>query len=323
MTPSHSLEDRFAGALLGTMVGDQLGASFEGQPPEIVAELLAPDIESAAQAIRRCSYTDDTQMMIGVAESLVERRGFDAEHMAQRFAANYEPHRGYGAGTHQVLAALRAGHPWHDVATLVFPDGSFGNGAAMRVAPVGVLLHHDLNELRHVAEGSAAITHAHPLGIEGAALQAGAVALAARSDPGRFDAPAFLEQLQGFLRPDADEYLRRLRSISQLLATSSTIDEVAKQLGTDIRAHGSVPAAIYAFLAHHESFSAAVIHAVRLGGDTDTIGAMTGAIAGALHGARAIPSEWVDGLENTEKGKNYVRGLARRLYALHVETADA
>ncbi len=311
------LESRFAGALLGTMVGDMLGAPFEGQPHEMVAARLGTGTEDTAGWIRRSRYTDDTQMMIGVAESLVERDGFDGEDMARRFAENCEPFRGYGSGAHQVLAALRQGHPWDQAATLVFPDGSFGNGAAMRVAPVGAFYHHDLSELRRAAGGSASITHAHPLGKEGAALKACAVALALRTQRSGFDPVGFLGQLVSFVRPDADEFTRRLASTGRLLDAGPTVDHVVAELGNDIRAHGSVPAAIYAFLSHPDSFEHAVVYAVMLGGDTDTIGAMTGAIAGALHGIEAIPVEWYEGLENSAKGRDYVRTLSARLFDRH------
>ena len=103
------LESRFAGVLLGTLLGDVLGAPFEGQPHEVVAARLGTTTADTAGWIRRSRYTDDTQMTAGVAESLVERGGFDGEDMARRFAENYEPFRGYDSGAHQVLVALRQG----------------------------------------------------------------------------------------------------------------------------------------------------------------------------------------------------------------------
>ena len=183
----------------------------------------------------------------------------------------------------------------------------------MRVAPVGTFYHRDLPELRRAA----AITHAHPLGKEGAALQACAVALAVRAQPGEFEPVGFLGQLMSFVRPDADEFTRRLASIGSPLDAGPTVDRVVAELGNDIRAHGSVPAAIYAFLSHPDSFEQAVTYAVMLRGDTDTIGAMAGAIAGALHGVEAILAEWYEGLENSTTGRDYVRTLAARLFERH------
>ncbi len=106
------------------------------------------------------------------------------------------------------------------------------------------------------------------------------------------------------MRTDLEEYGRKLNAIAQLLEAAPTINEVAAVLGNDIRAHTAVPAAIYAFLSHPRSFADAVTYAVQLGGDRDTIGAMTGAIAGARHGVTAIPRGWLDALDNTGKGGN-------------------
>jgi len=84
------------------------------------------------------------------------------------------------------------------------------------------------------------------------------------------------------------------------------------ELGNGIEAFNSVPSAIYSFLIHHDSFAQAVIYAVSLGGDTDTIGAMTGAIAGAYLGVEAIPNQWRDKLEN----RLYIAELAEKLWQL-------
>ena len=115
-------------------------------------------------------------MMIGVAESLAGCGKFDGADMANRLAQNFQPHRGYGPSANSCMMALRQGVTWNEVGTQLFgAEGSFGNGAAMRVAPVGVFYHDRENELRNCTELSASITHTHPLGKEGAALLAHAV----------------------------------------------------------------------------------------------------------------------------------------------------
>jgi poly(ADP-ribose) glycohydrolase ARH3 len=301
------------------MVGDQLGAPFEGERTEAVAELWANSGRSAADWIAASRYTDDTQMMIGVAETLAECGQLDSEHLAQRFVTNYEPYRGYGAGTHRVLSALQQGLSWKEAATLAFPDGSFGNGAAMRAAPIGVFYHDDLIKLRDAAERSASITHAHPLGMEGAVLQTLALATSVHTSGTTLDPGVFLDQLRAHLRDDTGEYVQRLTRIASLLAADPPVTEVVTALGHDVRAHRSIPAAIYAFLRHPQSFEEAVQLAVRLGGDTDTIGAMTGAIAGSCHGVDGIPKTWIDALENSEKGRDYISALAIKLHERHVE----
>ncbi|MCC6361070.1 MAG: ADP-ribosylglycohydrolase family protein [Phycisphaerales bacterium] len=314
------LRSHFVGALLGTMIGDQLGAPFEGQSAETIALRFCTAGRSPAEWIRDSQYTDDTQMMIGLAESLASLGHVDESDLARRFVENYEPYRGYGGGTHQVIAALRSGISWQKAATLAFPQGSFGNGAAMRVAPVGAFYHADATATRRTAaERSAQVTHAHPLGIEGAVLQAHAVAEAIRSAGSPFDPAAFIDRISADIRSDGDEYTRSLARARALLDSLPSADEVTAALGCDVRAHRSVPTAVYAFAAHWASFSDAVLFAVSLGGDTDTIGAMTGAIAGAYHGLEGIPSDWIDALEDCEKGREYVIALAARLGSRHQE----
>jgi poly(ADP-ribose) glycohydrolase ARH3 len=237
--------------------------------------------------------------------------------MARRFVENFDPRRGYGPGAQKAIAGLRRGIPWNEIGDLLFGgSGSFGNGGAMRVAPIGVLYHDNLTELRRVAEFSASITHTHPLGKEGAALQACAVACAVRresNDP--FSSTEFVAELCTFTRTEPGTFLQRLSTVTELLARQSTVLEAADALGNDITAQGSVATAIYAFLSHTHSFKESVAYAVSLGGDTDTIGAMTGAIAGAFHGVESIPVEWLDALENEGKGRDYIRQLAEALYA--------
>jgi len=102
--------------------------------------------------------------------------------------------------------------------------------------------------------------------------------------------------------------------VRTLLRLRPNVIEVMETLGNGIEAHLSVPAAVYAFTAHYDSFSEAVRFAIHLGGDTDTIAAMTGAIAGALHGASGIPPNWREAMEDSDLGRDYVLTLADRLF---------
>ncbi|GAI86502.1 unnamed protein product, partial [marine sediment metagenome] len=123
--------------------------------------------------------------MIGVAESLIKNRGFDGEDMAYTFVHNYElePFRGYGPGPPRIFRLIRAGAAWDEVAQGLYNSGSYGNGSAMRIAPIGVFYHDNPAMLREVACKSSQITHAHQLGKEGAALQAYAIALVTSLEP--------------------------------------------------------------------------------------------------------------------------------------------
>lgn len=156
--------ERRLGALLGTFVGDALGMPFEGAPPNAARMPL----ELVEARLGRGTYTDDTAMTIAVAEVLERAGEMDEELLARRFLATFDPARGYGAGTIRVLDHWRRGEPVLQAAVGVFAGGSYGNGAAMRVAPVGAHFASDDQRLLAEAARSARVTHAHPLGIAGA-----------------------------------------------------------------------------------------------------------------------------------------------------------
>lgn len=305
--------DRFLGCLLGQAVGDALGAPFEGLPADFVfwhagpvGELLAKPPEGPLR------YTDDTQMLIGVAEALLADGEIRPTSLMSRFAANYDPERGYGPGARQILEAAGRGEDWDRLADTIFPGGSFGNGAAMRVAPVGLVFAHDLDRVAEQAKASARPTHRHPLGVEGARLLALAVALAAQGPP--LDRGAFYRELARGCREE--EFLWQLRA-----ARKTRDGDSLGFLGNSLPAHRSVVTAIACFTTCPKSFEWCVEKAITLGDDTDTLAAMAGALCGAYLGIEGVPTRWVGYLEGGPKGADYLRTLADGLYQLHSRLA--
>lgn len=300
------LKSKFMGALIGSAVGDAIGAPVEGWSMEMVSSVYG---EEKGWKMIYGRYTDDTEMMIGVAESLIEHKGFNGANMARTFIQNYDATRGYGPGSKEALKRLREGEGWEEASEKLFGGkGSYGNGAAMRIAPIGILYYDNADKLREIAYKSSHITHSHELGKEGAALQAFSIALAVR---GQKD--GMLSTLREFVQNDV--YKEKIRKIAILLDKEASKKEVISELGNGEAAFNSVPTAIYSFL-RFDNFEDSVVYAVSLGGDTDTIGAMTGAISGAYYGEGAIPTEWVERLEEGEKGKSYIKRLAEELYHL-------
>lgn len=294
-TGTDGLGGRFRGALLGVAAGDALGAPFEGRP-----RVEPASVDAWARADQPLRWTDDTLMTLGLARSLLACRGFDGAHMAATFAEDHavQPWRGYGAGPPRIFAALRAGVPWDEAARGLFGGGgSFGNGAAMRVAPVGLVHHGDPGGAARLAGRTASVTHAHELGRQGAALQAAAVAWLVDAT-----APPSRDRLVDAVRAaaPAPEFQDRLDALEGI-PPGWPSERVAARLGNGIEAFQSVPAALHAFLRHPGSLTRAVCHAVTLGGDTDTIAAMTGALAGAALGATAVPGSWRSRLEDADR----------------------
>lgn len=306
--------DRFAGALLGTAVGDALGMPVEGWDPADIQARFGTLRDMIEARSGRGRYTDDTEMMIALAESLIRSGGVDEADLGRSFVENCHPERGYGWGTSQVLALMRAEVPGREAALRVFPGGSFGNGSAMRVAPLGLFYFRRTELLRDAAYTQSDVTHAHPLAREGSYLQALAVAWLAGHEHGSVFCPlAFTARLGSAVSHETPSFARAFGLIESFLRKPPPMRQVADRLGHDSRVIRSQPTALYAFLAHAESFEEAVAYAVNLGGDADTLGAMAGALAGAFHGAQAIPRRWLESLENGEKGRDYILALAREL----------
>lgn len=298
--------DRFRGTLVGTAIGDALGAPVEGR------HHVDPSyLERARRDPAPLRYTDDTAMTIAVARSLARMGEFDGADVASTLADIHdaEPWRGYGPGPAKVFARLRSGVPWDEAgAHLYGGEGSFGNGAAMRVAPVAVFTSPDLDGAAVMAERSARITHHHPEGIDGAVAQAVAIAAILPSPPERLDLDEVIEAVR--LRVQTDVFRHKLAHLHDAVAEPDDQRAMAV-LGNGIEAHASVPTALYCALTRRDSFEEAVLTAIGMGGDADTIGAMTGALAGALHGLSAVPEPWSD-----VEGRDELIGLADELAAV-------
>ncbi|NPV05489.1 MAG: ADP-ribosylglycohydrolase family protein [Syntrophaceae bacterium] len=299
------LLSKFIGALVGGALGDAIGEkAFRCAGREALLEAIA-----GAGVLR---WTDDTAMSIGLAESICDRGGIDPQHLGDTFRRRYgqEPWRGYASGPPAVFAAVESeGLSYEEAARTLFGGrGSLGNGAAMRVAPAG-LFYHDAPDLYERAAASAAVTHAHPVGIDGAAVLAKAVAVAATLDPANaFPQAEFLETLVGFSRTHA--FWGKIRLVRELLQKAIPPGEAATRLGRSVAVDESLPFALYAFLLHPGSYRECLLCAVLEPGDRDTVGAMAGALSGAYLGVEAIPAAWRGKLEAGPA----IEELARRLF---------
>ncbi len=285
---------RREGALLGTVVGDALGRPFEGTPSPDRA--LVAGLAQRIASPRAWGHSDDGEMMLAVAESLAGCGAVDEAHLLATLAERHDPARGYGRGSRAAFRAWRAGASWRDAARACWEDGSRGNGASVRVAPVALLAEH-LDEARvaELARRSADPTHAHAEGRDGAAVIAVAVHRALRG----LMPSQLIVGLGAFA---SGRFAERVDAVDPSMSSGAA----GRALGTGVLAIESVPAALWA-VAGATSFVDAVTRAVGLGGDTDSIGAMAGAIAGATHGAGGIPASWLAALEN---------GIASRTRAL-------
>jgi ADP-ribosylglycohydrolase len=230
--------------VIGAAAGDIIGSVYEHRP---IKDRNFPLFSS------RCRFTDDTVLTMAVARAILDREEDGQapyESRIREFARRY-PDAGYGGNFSRWAAGEQTG-----------PYGSWGNGSAMRVSPVGFAFN-TVEEVLREARRSAEITHNHPEGIKGAQAAALAVLLARRKVP--------KEQIRGEL---SDRFGYRM---------NRSLAEIRPGYRFDVSCAGTVPEAVIAF-AESDSFEDAVRNAVSLGGDSDTLACITGAIAEAWYG---------------------------------------
>ena len=236
--------------MYGAILGDIIGSPFEFDRGDKTKEF---DLFS-----KDCDFTDDSVMTIAVGEALLavgpEATVKEIEEAVvtnmQDWGKRY-PYAGYGG---RFRYWLRERNPK--------PYGSYGNGSAMRVSAVG-WLYDSLERTREVARATANVTHNHPEGIKGAEATASAIYMARN----------------GFSKEEIKEYIEREFHYN----LNRTLDEIRPGYHMDETCQRTVPEAIIAFL-ESKDFEDAIRNAVSLGGDTDTLGAITGSIAEAFYG---------------------------------------
>ena len=307
--------ERLAGAALGCMCGDALGMPVEGWTAEAIRKNHGVLDRMIAGRLPAGSYTDDSQMMIAILESLAACGGrFEPADLAWCFARKFQPWRGYGGRIAGVMERISAGAQWDQAGT-----DSFGNGGAMRVGVLGAWLAHDSDSLLMAALDQCRITHYHPRGLAGAAAQALAVGLACRLADKCLvaDQQDFIDYLAEKTTPIDAHVAGRLKAMPALqgLEFDQALKALTAEYACDVTAAEAVPPAIGAFVWASGGHSAkeAIILAVNLGGDTDTIGAMAGALAGVYWGKQSLPQNWVQALENGHDGHDRVNELCLRL----------
>jgi ADP-ribosylglycohydrolase len=288
---------RAAVALDGLSVGDALGETcFRDQNWERI------QADPPAVCEGPWSWTDDTAMALGIYEVLHEYCTIDQDALARRFAERYraQPWRGYGPGAHRLLDMVGNGHDWRSVAEVVFPGGSFGNGSAMRIAPLsGYFAEDDYAVIAREARLSAGPTHAHPEGMAGAvaAAVAGAYAWKHRNTRTEFATKRGLFDAVLEHTPRSD--VRRGVEVAATLDFDLSVETVISQVGNGrrISCQDTVPFCVWAAANHLDDYRTALVRTVRAGGDIDTNCAIVCGIVALAVGRDGIPGEWLTGRE--------------------------
>jgi ADP-ribosyl-[dinitrogen reductase] hydrolase len=287
--------DRAAGVLLGLACGDALGRPVEGLPPHAIESRYGRLTEMAGDGVHHQppgTLTDDTDLALCIARSLVERGDFAPTDVAKRFVAWYEAGPiGMGRLTADAVRNLQDGLAWDEAGRQVWrnrPEGeNAGNGSVMRCAPYAVAFAGDPARLGVVSRESSAITHADPRCTAVCAVLNATLAALLRGDADGVDA---LELARREVDDVPGELSERLGAVplsrEQCRTTAYVVDTLGTALSVGLTA---------------DSAEEGIVDAVNLGGDTDTIGAVTGAVVGAGFGASSLPERWLSVLDHTDE----------------------
>ncbi|ACV11903.1 ADP-ribosyl-(dinitrogen reductase) hydrolase [Halorhabdus utahensis DSM 12940] len=296
--------DAAEGVLLGLACGDALGRPLEFTPCDEIARQHGTVTEMLADGTHgkpAGTVTDDTELALRIARSLVENERFDGQDIADRFLEWFEDDPfDIGLMTADALREYSHGTDWRSAGQEVWQhraEGSnAGNGSVMRCAPHAIAFADDPDTLARVSKQSSAITHHDPRCQYGCAI--------------------LNETIAGYLRGEDDPFGDALARVDgeapdELVETLRLVPDLIDD--TDLETSGYVvhtlQTALYDALTA-DSAEAAIVSAVNRGGDTDTIGAVAGAVAGARFGAESLPDRWLDPLDYREDLSLLARLLA-------------
>ncbi len=296
-----SMKDRYEGCMLGLAIGDAIGAATEFLSYDDIRRKFPPEGVQGFhpfRGMRPGSYTDDTEMSIAVARGLLNAKDFGTEaimeSMTKEFIAwreNTSSSRSPGNTCILGVLGLSSGKHWSESGVA----DSKGCGTAMRSAPLGLAYRHALDAITGLGSKISLMTHGHPIATAGSVATAFLVA----------------KSLDGTDTADLhDELVRRIRQIDEdfaihmILIPTAMAEQSSKVahriLGDGWAAEEAVAGAIYANVKHPSSFKDIILEAANSGGDTDSKACIAGAIAGARLGREAIPSGWIEGIEDRD-----------------------
>lgn len=299
--------DRYRGCLLGQAVGDALGFTSENLSRERIRRKYGRITDYHVRP-RGAFYTDDTQLAIMLAETLLDAGEFDCKLFRRKLGRWY------------VVLPRLSGRSTKNAALkclLGFRKTGYdapGSSGAMRIAPLGLFYCDNHLNLRTAAIESCRVTHTNTSAIAGALSIAFSVAYAVTTDA--FNMDEYLNLIAREAEPFDPQMASRIRSLPELLNVSedAAVEELLKNSTITGSPIGDIVAvAIFAFLKHRDDFARSVQFCVNAGWDTDTMAAMNGAICGAWNGVDGIPTRYITNLENGYKGRDYIRNLADQL----------
>jgi ADP-ribosylglycohydrolase len=314
------LNERFAGLLLGTVVGDALGLPSENLSPERIRRRWPGPLRMRF-VLGWGMMSDDTEHTLMVAQALLchpsDSAGFQRA-LAWKFRWWFAAlPAGVGLATAKACLRLWIGFSPNRCGVI-----SAGGGPAMRSAIIGAFFAEDAEKRREFVLASSRLTHRSWQAETAALAVAEAAAIAAASDASP-DNARVLSVLRDLSREE--EWRTLIAKIESSLNAGNSVSDFAFNLGLRKGVTGYslhvVPVALYAWLRHPGDFRLALASAIACGGDTDTVGAVLGALCGATTGISGVPAEWINRIFEWPRSRKFMEDLSRRLADQRVSRA--
>jgi len=325
-----NLLDKFQGCLLGVAIGDTLGHPFEGKLRSRIFSYFKnfeEFLNSNSDLFR--TYTDDTQLTIHLAKAFIKGNGFSMDYIVREFV-NWldDPPIGPGYGCISSIRKLKYGIPWEQAAS-----NSGGNGATMRIAPVGLFYCKDPKALKTAAIKTSIITHSHSAASAGAVVIARAIAYLIDKNPNTgLSVDDFFNVIINSISNSQDEIWKEFIEILYKLKSNLNIplesglikfsqagvkspyfiEEYLGQAFVHPYTISTVVCSIFIFLKNLSSFKDCILELATAGGDSDTVGAIGGSLAGTYFGLENIPPKLIKLVKNSKK----ILKISEELYSV-------
>ncbi len=316
MSEAPGRSARFCGLVLGTAVGDALGLPAEGISKRRARKMFRGRPRHRFLG-RRGMVSDDTDHSVFVAQSLLSQP-ISSDRFSRRLGWCLRlwlltlP-AGVGFATLRSILRLCVG-----ISPARSGVYSAGNGPAMRAAPIGAFFCESPDQLDAYLEASTRITHTDSRALTGARAVALLSAWVMREQPAeRPSIDEFLSVLTVAATNEDREWAAAVDRIRAAHQRRLSVEEFAAELGQGDGVGGyvyhTVPVAVYAWYAHFGDFERTVSAVIECGGDTDTTGAIAGALAGVVVGEGGIPRAWLDGIVDWPRSRSVLKAIGGRL----------
>ena len=302
------MKSKLAGYIYGSALGDALGREVEFMNYlKIIEKYGNQGIQDLPD---KADWTDDTQMMLAIADGLLVDHTADLEEIMSNITTSYIDwldNPGFAPGNTCLKGAnnLKGGIHWKKSGVA----GSKGCGSVMRSGIIGIFYKDDLLKLKEVSSASGIATHGHPAADAACIAGSLAIKLALDGVHPRDMIDPILQETNGI----SDEFTKIMNKAYELVDTKFSDADALSLLGEGWVGEQAFAMAYFTVVRHADDYKSVVRSAANITGDSDSVACIAGGISGTILGISAIPEEWQDRLTNRKRLDSYIERITGKL----------